>query len=215
MIENTDISKLRREYSFHELGEKSVSKNPVEQFSSWMDEAIKINLMDPTAMILATADKAGTPSARVVLLKKFSETGFIFYTNYKSKKGSDVYINPNASALFFWKEIERQVRISGKIKRISKKESAEYFHSRPLESQISAWASEQSRIIPDRKYLDDAYAEFKTKFAGREIPLPPFWGGFNLVPNYFEFWQGRENRLHDRIAYLKEKSKWKIVRLAP
>jgi len=215
MIENTDITNLRREYSLQELSEASVHKNPVEQFSRWMEDAIRINLLDPTAMVLATADNAGVPAARIVLLKKFSEDGFIFYTNYESHKGKDLSLNANASALFFWKEIERQVRITGKVKKISKKESEKYFHSRPVESQISAWASKQSSIIPDRKHLDEAYAEFKTRFEGKEVPLPPFWGGFNLIPDYFEFWQGRASRLHDRIAYIKAKSKWKIVRLAP
>ena len=215
MTKNTDISKLRREYSLKTLDEKSVSRNPYEQFSEWMNDALKLRILDPTAMTIATSDKNGNPSIRTVLLKGFGDDGFIFFTNYKSQKGSEILSNPNVEVLLFWKEIERQVRISGKAKKIPVKESEEYFHSRPLESQIAAISSMQSKIIPNRKYLEDSFLNVKNKFKGKEIPLPPFWGGFKVIPDYFEFWQGRENRLHDRIVYSKVKSNWNIVRLSP
>lgn len=215
MIKNTDISRLRREYSLKVLDEKSVSRNPFEQFSVWMNDVLELNIMDSTAMIIATSDKNGKPSVRTVLLKEFSDDGFIFYTNYKSQKGSEILSNPKIETLFFWKEIERQVRISGKAKKIPAKESEYYFHSRPLESQIAAWSSIQSKIVPNRKYIEDSFLNVKNKFEGKEIPLPPFWGGFKIIPDYFEFWQGRENRLHDRIVYSKVKSNWDIVRLSP
>ena len=215
MMENTEFSKIRREYSLTELNESSVSNNPFDQFSKWMDEALKSNLVDASAMILATADKNAVPSLRVVLLKGIDSEGFVFYTNYESRKGKELLENPNASLLFFWKELERQIRIEGKVEKISQKESEEYFHSRPYESQLAAWASNQSTKIPDRKYLEKKYEEIKAKYDGKEIPLPPFWGGLKLVPNYFEFWQGRENRLHDRICYTKERSIWNKERLAP
>ena len=215
MTKNTDISRLRREYSLKVLDEKSVSINPFEQFSIWMNDVLELNIIDSTAMIIATSDKNGKPSVRTVLLKEFNDNGFIFFTNYKSRKGSELLSNPKLEALFFWKEIERQVRISGKAKKITSKESEDYFHSRPLDSQIAAWSSLQSKIIPDRKYLEESFLYIKNKFDGKVIPLPPFWGGFKIIPDYFEFWQGRENRLHDRIVYSKKKSNWKIARLSP
>ncbi len=215
MTKNTDISRLRREYSLKVLDEKSVNRNPFEQFSLWMNEVLELNIIDSTAMIIATSDKNCKPSVRTVLLKEFSNDGFIFFTNYKSQKGSEILSNPKVEALFYWKEIERQVRISGKAKKISANKSEDYFHSRPIESQIAAWSSIQSRKIPHRKYLEDSFLNAKNKFAGKEIPLPPFWGGFKIVPDYFEFWQGRENRLHDRIVYSKSKSNWNIARLSP
>jgi pyridoxamine 5'-phosphate oxidase len=215
MMENTDISKLRRDYLFTELDENKVKVNPFDQFNLWMEEAIRADLIDPSAMILATANKNAFPTVRVVLLKGIDEEGFIFYTNYESKKGKDILENPQASLLFFWKELERQIRISGKVKKVSEKESENYFHSRPYESQLAALASKQSSVIPSRKHLENKFDELKNNFSGKEIPLPPFWGGFKLVPESFEYWQGRENRLHDRISYLKEKNNWKIVRLAP
>ncbi len=215
MMGNTDISKLRRDYLFTDLDENKVKINPFDQFNVWMEEAIKADLIDPSAMILATADKNAVPAVRVVLLKRVDKEGLVFYTNYESKKGKDISENPQASLLFFWKELERQIRISGKVKKVSKKESESYFHSRPYESQLAALASKQSSIIPGRKHLENKFDELKNEFNGKEIPLPAYWGGFKLVPESFEFWQGRENRLHDRISYLKEKNKWKIVRLAP
>lgn len=215
MMKNTDISKLRRDYLLTELNETNVKKDPFDQLNVWMEETIKSNLIDPSAMILATANKNAEPSVRVVLLKGIDAEGLIFFTNYESRKGKDISENPQASLLFFWKELERQVRISGKVKEVSKKESEDYFHSRPYESQLAALASKQSSIISDRQYLEGKFEELKKEFNGKEIPLPAFWGGFKLIPESFEFWQGRENRLHDRISYMKGKRDWKIVRLAP
>jgi len=215
MMKNTDISAIRREYSFKDLDESKVNPDPFLQFSEWMDEAIKLGIIDPSAMILATASGSGKTSLRTVLLKGIESDGFLFYTNYESRKAKDISENPNASVLFFWKELERQIRISGEVIKISKEKSGEYFHSRPYESQLGALASEQSKIIPGRKYLEKRYKELKEKYNGGEIPLPSFWGGYKIIPDNFEFWQGRENRLHDRVCYLKEKGNWKIVRLAP
>jgi len=215
MMEITEISQIRRHYSLTELSEKTVSNDPFQQFSLWMEEVIKSKSIDPSAMVLATADKNAIPNVRVVLLKGMDKEGFVFYTNYGSKKGRELIENPNASLLFFWKEFERQIRISGKVSKVSQKESEDYFYSRPYESRLAAWASNQSEVIPGRNFLEERFVEMKKKYEGKEIPLPPFWGGFKLFPNNFEFWQGRENRLHDRICYIKENKKWKIIRLAP
>ncbi|MHB1688337.1 MAG: pyridoxamine 5'-phosphate oxidase [Ignavibacteriaceae bacterium] len=215
MINNTNISKLRRNYSLQGLDESNVNPNPFKQFSKWMDEVIKSDVLDPTAMILATANKAIIPSVRVVLLRGYDENGFVFFTNYESHKGNDLISNPNASILFFWKELERQVRFTGEIEKTSAEESEEYFHSRPVESQLSAWASKQSSVIPNRQFLEKTFEELKSRYEGKEIPLPPFWGGFRLKPDNFEFWQGRENRLHDRICYRRKNNGWEIVRLSP
>lgn len=215
MINNTDISIIRRNYSLEILDESNVEANPFMQFSKWMEEALKSDLIDPTAMALATSDKKGTPSIRMVLLKGFDEQGFVFFTNYESHKGNDLINNPNASILFFWKELERQIRISGSIQKTSAQESEEYFHSRPIESQLGAWASRQSSIIADREYLENEFHKLSVMYQDKQIPLPPFWGGFRLIPNNFEFWQGRENRLHDRISYRINNKNWETVRLSP
>ncbi len=215
MINNTDISIIRRNYSLEILDESNVEANPFKQFSKWMEETLKSDLIDPTAMALATSDKKGIPSLRMVLLKGFDEQGFVFFTNYESHKGNDLINNPNASILFFWKELERQIRISGTIEKTSAKESEEYFHSRPIESQLGAWASRQSSIIADRKYLENEFHNLSIMYRDKQIPLPPFWGGFRLIPIYFEFWQGRENRLHDRISYRINNNNWEIARLSP
>ncbi len=215
MINNTDLSSLRRNYSLQRFDESTVEVNPFQQFSKWMEEALKSDLLDPTGMALGTANKDGIPAVRMVLLKGFDENGFVFFTNYESHKGSDLINNPNASILFFWKELERQIRITGTIEKTSRQESEEYFHTRPLESQLSAWASRQSSPIPNRKFLENEFEELKLKYEYKQIPLPPFWGGFRLIPNYFEFWQGRENRLHDRISYRIKNDFWDIVRLSP
>lgn len=215
MIENTDIAAIRREYSLKILDEKNVAKNPFIQFSIWMEETIKSGIIDPSAMILATAGSSGIPSLRTVLLKSMEADGLVFFTNYESRKAKELDENPNASILFLWKELERQIRISGRVIKVSHEQSEEYFHSRPYESQLGAWASEQSKIIPDREYLNNRFNEFKEKFNNEEIPLPPFWGGYKLLPGSFEFWQGRESRLHDRIIYSNKNGEWKINRLAP
>jgi pyridoxamine 5'-phosphate oxidase len=171
-------------------------------------------LKEPTAMTLATSSKDGIPSARTVLLKGYDENGFIFFTNYESKKGKNLVENPFAELLFFWMEPNRQVRISGKVEKTSMEESEKYFNMRPVDSRISAWTSKQSTDVSDRKYLEKKFTEYKEKF-GNNVPLPPFWGGFRLIPVQFEFWQGRESRLHDRICYRKKNGEWEIVRLAP
>ena len=214
MIDNKKLAEIRGKYSEKELNKSNVDKDPFKQFSLWMDEVIKMNIIEPNAMVLATSDETNYPSARVVLLKEVKDSYFIFYTNYESKKGHDLSLNPRASLLFFWRELGRQIRISGTVIKTSNEESENYFTSRPYESQISAWASKQSSIIPGRKFLENKFKEAKSKFK-EKVPLPSYWGGYKLLPERFEFWQGRENRLHDRIAYFKDKDEWKIVRLSP
>lgn len=197
-----------------ELKKPTVDKNPVKQFAKWYEVVLKSGLKEPTAMTLATASKGGVPSARTVLLKGYDEKGFLFFTNYGSRKGRELSENPFAELLFYWMDLRKQVRISGRVEKVSKEESEKYFKTRPLNSQIGAWASRQSEIIPDRKFLEEKYKEYSEKYK-EDVPLPPFWGGFRLIPERFEFWQGRENRLHDRICYLKKNGEWEIMRLAP
>ena len=211
------IAQLRRSYEKAKLTEDSVCTDPFEQFQVWFDQNLKINKDDPTAMALATVDKKGMPANRIVLLKDYNrEDGFSFYTNYDSRKAKQLKDNPKASLLFYWPQTERQIRIEGKIKKLSKAISEAYFQQRPRESQIGAWASEQSSTIPDRNYLEKTVSELSRFFDNhKQIPLPPFWGGYSLIPSYFEFWQGRPNRLHDRIIYTLVKGSWKIGRLAP
>ncbi|MCW8803186.1 MAG: pyridoxamine 5'-phosphate oxidase [Ignavibacteriaceae bacterium] len=199
----------------YELNETSINKNPFIQFTKWYKSIITSNLKEPTAMTLSTADVNGNPSARIVLLKEFDDSGFVFYTNYDSRKGKDLKVNPKAALNFFWDEPARQIRIEGRIEKISREASKKYFSTRPRESRIGAWISSQSSVIPNRKFLINKFDELEKKFSNEEIPLPEFWGGYRLIPNYFEFWQGRENRLHDRICYKKENDEWKIFRLAP
>lgn len=209
------INNLRREYKLNNLSEETVQKNPLSQFERWFNEVMKVGLIEPNAMVLATADDKAKPSVRVVLLKALSKNGFTFFTNYTSKKGKNLAENSSAALLFFWAELERQIRVEGIIKKISRAESKKYFDTRPLDSRLAAWTSEQSKMIPGRDYLDAKFQIFKREFKGKQIPLPPDWGGFVLVPEYFEFWQGRENRLHDRICYKKVNKKWKKFRLSP
>jgi pyridoxamine-phosphate oxidase len=197
------------------LSEKNANKNPFKQFSVWYQSALRTGFLHPDAMTLATSDKNGKPSARIVLLKSFDESGFVFFTNYKSRKGDELIKNSHASLVFYWDKIDKQVRIEGTTEKVSLKESEEYFHSRPRGSQIGALASAQSNIIENRDVLENKFKELEKKYEGKEIPLPDNWGGFRLIPDYFEFWQSRENRLHDRIAYFKEADKWNIKRLAP
>lgn len=213
----TDIAALRRNYSLQSLDKTDVLPDPVAQFASWFQEAMQSQLIEPNAMTLATADLQGRPSARTVLLKEFDKQGFVFYTNYESRKGNDLSANPQAALLFTWLELERQIRIEGTVEKVSPEESLAYFQSRPLGSQIGAWASPQSRAITDRSVLETRAAQLHAEHAGAEaLPLPPFWGGYRLRPNWFEFWQGRESRLHDRICYrLESGEQWSIQRLAP
>ena len=210
-----ELADLRREYSRHGLSENSVDADPFAQFSAWMNEALNSEIIEPTAMTASTVDAAGRPSSRVVLLKGIDAQGFVFFTNYDSKKASDLDINPNISLHFFWPDLERQVIISGTTAKTSREESEEYFAKRPVESQIGAWASKQSSVLQTRKELEDGVAEIGQRFAGQEIPCPPFWGGFRVTPESFEFWQGRASRLHDRICYTRNGNAWMISRLSP
>jgi pyridoxamine 5'-phosphate oxidase len=215
MTNSKGTSDLLKKPATGELSESSVLGSPYEQFRLWFDEADETKLPDGNAMTLATAGKDGIPSARTVLLKGFDSTGFVFYTNYDSEKGKEIAENPNVSLLFFWKKVLRQVRITGIAGKVSRDESITYFHSRPVESQLGAWASKQSNIISGRDYFIKEYERLKKEYEGKEIPLPPFWGGYKVVPNEFEFWQGRENRLHDRICYTKSGSEWIVFRRSP
>lgn len=211
----SSLADLRREYSSHSLNENDVERDPFVQFQRWLQEAITAELLEPNAMALATSTPSGKPSARIVLLKGFDERGLVFFTNYASRKAEELKENPHAALLFFWAGLERQVRIEGIVEKITHTESEEYFATRPLESRIGAWASKQSAVIESRAALQEKFDELRAHFANQEIPLPPFWGGFRLAPLMFEFWQGRENRLHDRIRYNKQDSRWIIERLSP
>ena len=212
----SSLADLRREYASRALTEADALDDPIQQFSLWFGEALKSELLDTNAMSLATATRAGEPSARIVLLKGFDETGFVFFTNYESAKGRILADNPRASLLIFWAALERQVRITGTVTKTSPKESEHYFQSRPFESQIGAWASAQSRTVTDRAALESRYAELAAQYAGGPVPLPPFWGGYRVAPEAIEFWQGRKSRLHDRLLYSREGfGSWSRSRLAP
>jgi pyridoxamine 5'-phosphate oxidase len=215
-MNNKEIAALRREYSSQSLSEGQVKPNAIEQFSSWWNEAVQSDIVEANAMTLATSSNDGMPYARIVLLKGYDETGFMFYTNYNSIKGLQIQENPRACLLFYWKELERQVRIIGLVEKLTEKENDEYFHSRPEGSRIGAWTSPQSQVITNREWLDDKYRELAGKMTGGSIERPPHWGGYLVKPVIVEFWQGRPSRLHDRIQYsLQEDNSWKIERLAP
>lgn len=209
-----NLSALRLSYTKNELNEKKVSKFPFEQFKIWFDEILNSEIIEPNAMVLSTSSEDGSPSSRVVLLKEFDDEGFIFFTNYESEKGKCIEKNSKVSLLFFWKELERQIRINGVAKKTDRNISEKYFNSRPILSRIAAAASPQSNIINDRSQLEKMFEEYKSKNSDK-IETPLNWGGYKIIPHYFEFWQGRENRLHDRIVYKKENNDWKIFRLAP
>jgi len=215
MIDNKQIAGLRKTYSLKTLSEESVLADPYEQFIVWLNEALNSGIDEPNAMQLATSSKEGIPGIRTVLLKGIASDGYIFYSNYLSRKARDIDENPNAALLFFWKELERQLIVSGQVEKISREESAAYFISRPRQSQIGTWSSIQSSVIPDRKFIEDQFNSYLKKFEGNDIPLPDYWGGYKLKPYRYEFWQGRENRLHDRICYIKEAENWGIMRLSP
>jgi pyridoxamine 5'-phosphate oxidase len=211
-----NLAELRKEYSLAGLSEKDLAKDPFRQFEKWFQEAEAAKIDEPNAAILATAAKDGRPSARILLLKGVDGRGFVFYTNYDSRKGRELEANPRAAFLFPWLALERQVTIEGEVSRIAREESEAYFHSRPRASQLAAWASLQSSIIPGRKELEGAMKAMEKKFSGIEAPRPPNWGGFRLVPDTVEFWQGRRSRLHDRLRYRREPSgAWLVERLAP
>ncbi|MEW6320661.1 MAG: pyridoxamine 5'-phosphate oxidase [Acidobacteriota bacterium] len=210
------IADLRREYASRALVEEAADTDPIRQFAAWFDEAIRAELMDANAMALATASRSGEPAARTVLLKEFDERGFVFYTNYDSAKGRDLAENARACLLFYWSELERQVRINGPVTRVTREESEHYFHSRPFESQVGAWASAQSTPIADRATLDARFEAVRKEFEGRRVPLPASWGGYRVAAERIEFWQGRRSRLHDRLLYTREADgSWSRVRLAP
>jgi pyridoxamine 5'-phosphate oxidase len=212
----TALADLRRDYASRALIEADAADDPIQQFSLWFGEALKAELLDTNAMTLATASRDGIPAARIVLLKGFDETGFVFFTNYESAKARDLADNPRACLLMFWAALERQVRITGRVSRTAAEESEQYFHSRPFESQIGAWASAQSTTVSDRAMLESRYAELVAQYAGGPVPLPPHWGGYRVAPDAIEFWQGRKSRLHDRLLYARQSSgAWSRSRLAP
>lgn len=216
MAENNSIASMRKVYQLKSLDEKEVSPDPIKQFDRWWQEAIKEHVEEPNAMTLATCGASGKPSARIVLLKSFSDNGFVFYTNYSSRKAGDLKANSFAAIVFFWKELERQVRIEGKVKKVSDKESEDYFAVRPRESQLGAWSSPQSRSIPDANTLQENMKKYYDQFHGKEVPRPDFWGGYVVEPDLIEFWQGKPGRLHDRLQYtLRENAQWQLERLAP
>ena len=210
-----NIADMRRDYSQRELSRSTVDSDPFRQFSLWLDEAINSEALEPTAMTLSTIGEDARPSSRVVLLKAFDRNGFVFFTNYESRKGRELAANSNATLHFFWPELERQINIRGVASRVATDESETYFKSRPVKSQIGAWASKQSTVIGSREELEKKFNEFSQKYADGDIPLPPFWGGFRIEPDRFEFWQGRRSRLHDRICYEFLDQDWRIKRLSP
>jgi pyridoxamine 5'-phosphate oxidase len=215
MAENLSLADVRREYTFTGLRRADLDPDPIAQFKKWFQQAVAAGLREPNAMTLATADAQGRPSARIVLLKDIGEKGFTFFTNYDSRKGSELAANPRASLVLFWSELERQVCIAGSVTKVSRAESKKYFDSRPKGSRLAAWVSSQSETITDRSVLEQKLAALESKYPGDDVPLPPYWGGFRLAPERIEFWQGRPNRLHDRFQYLRDSRDWKIERLSP
>lgn len=212
----SSIADIRRDYSLKTLLETEVADNPFLQFGDWWQQAIESEIDEVNAMTLATASLEGVPSARIVLLKAYDEKGFVFFTNYESAKGQELAENPKASLLFFWKELERQVRITGLVEKVSTAENDEYFLSRPTGSQVGAWASPQSHVIENRSWLENRVKELDVKFKTEPLTRPAHWGGYRVKPVIIEFWQGRSSRLHDRIQYtLQDNGGWKIERLAP
>lgn len=209
-----NLADLRKEYKFAALNEADVAADPIAQFEKWLAEAIAAELPEPNAMTVATADAAGRPSARIVLIKGVDAGGFVFYTNYASRKGLEIDANPHAALLFHWTELERQVRVEGRIERVSAAESDAYYLSRPLGSRIGAWASPQSEVIASREALEAAVAA-REACLGESPPRPPHWGGLRVVPEAIEFWQGRSSRLHDRLRYARVDAGWRVQRLAP
>ncbi|MGI8819549.1 MAG: pyridoxamine 5'-phosphate oxidase [Chthoniobacterales bacterium] len=216
MSDALDIAELRHDYVAHGLRRADLDPDPIKQFAQWFGAAAAAEIRDVNAMALATVGNDGAPSARIVLLKGISERGFVFFTNYLSDKGRQLEQNPRAALNIFWVQLERQIRIEGSVEKTSREESEEYFHSRPLGSQLGAWASRQSEVIASRAVLETHLAELQERYASGAIPLPPHWGGYRVAPSTIEFWQGRTNRLHDRFRYTREAGGgWLIERLAP
>ena len=210
-----DAASLRKEYTRAGLDRADVHSDPVVQFDAWFEETLAAGLHEPNAMIVATATADGRPSARTVLLKGYDERGFVFYTNYEGRKARELEANPACALLFYWGELERQVRIEGRAGRISSEESDAYFAGRPRGSRLGAWASQQSQPVEDRSILQERVRMLETEYESREIPRPPFWGGYRVEPEVVEFWQGRENRLHDRLVYRRDGDGWRVERLQP
>jgi pyridoxamine 5'-phosphate oxidase len=210
------LARLRKEYTSAGLTESAADPDPIAQFQRWFDAALAADLHEPNAMTLATATPEGRPSARIVLLKGFDERGFVFYTSYEGRKGRELETNPTCALVFYWGELERQVRVEGGVSRIPEEESDEYFGSRPRGSQLGAWASEQSRPVEGRDALEERLRNLEAEYEGREVLRPPFWGGYRVEPETIEFWQGRENRLHDRLRYRRsDDGGWRRERLQP
>lgn len=210
-----ELNRLRKEYESGELRRKDLSPSPFEQLQNWLQLAIDAHLIEPHAMCLATATADGYPSNRIVLLRHLDEKGLVFFTNYESRKGTEIQQNPRASCVFWWGAFEKQVIVQGPVEKISQHESDEYFAGRPRKSQIAAWSSRQDKVLSNREELEQAFADNEKKFEGESVARPPNWGGFRLVPERFEFWQGRRSRLHDRFEYVRKEGGWSIQRLSP